>query len=39
MELELVRWLRHRLPAHGDLLLGPGDDAAILHWRGPRIAS
>jgi thiamine-monophosphate kinase len=30
MELEFVRWLRDRLPAHPNLVLGPGDDAAIL---------
>ena len=30
MELEFVRWLRDRLPAHPNLALGPGDDAAIL---------
>jgi len=30
MERELVRYLCERLPAHPRLLLGPGDDAAIL---------
>jgi thiamine-monophosphate kinase len=30
MERELVRWLCNRLPAHPRLLIGPGDDAAIL---------
>ncbi len=30
MEAEFIRWLRERLPAHPRLLLGPGDDAAIL---------
>ncbi len=30
MELEFVRWLRERIPPHPNLLLGPGDDAAIL---------
>lgn len=30
MELEFVRWLRERLPAHPQLPVGPGDDAAIL---------
>src|SRR5688572_13114483 len=30
MERDLVRWLCHRLPAHRRLLVGPGDDAAIL---------
>ena len=30
MESEFIRWLRGRLPPHPQLLLGPGDDAAIL---------
>lgn len=30
MELEFIDWLRRRLPTHPNLLLGPGDDAAIL---------
>ncbi len=30
MELDFIRWLRGRLPRHPNLLLGPGDDAAIL---------
>jgi len=30
MESDFVRWLRGRLPGHPKLLLGPGDDAAIL---------
>ncbi|MBN1395114.1 MAG: thiamine-phosphate kinase [Pirellulales bacterium] len=30
MERELIRWLRERLPPHPRLLLGPGDDAAVL---------
>jgi thiamine-monophosphate kinase len=30
METEFIRWLRGRLPAHPQLLLGPGDDAAVL---------
>jgi thiamine-monophosphate kinase len=35
MELEFIRRLRERLPARqGDLLVGPGDDAAVLSWRG-----
>ena len=33
METEFVRWLRERIPAHPFLLLGPGDDAAILEWK------
>ncbi len=30
MESELIRWLRERLPGHPKLLLGVGDDAAVL---------
>lgn len=30
MEAEFLAWLRGRLPPHPRLLLGPGDDAAIL---------
>jgi len=30
MERDLVRWLCERLPAHSRMLVGPGDDAAIL---------
>ena len=30
MEAELIAWLRQRLPTHPRLLLGPGDDAALL---------
>lgn len=30
MELEFVRWLRETLPGSPDLLVGPGDDAAVL---------
>jgi thiamine-monophosphate kinase len=30
MELEFLNWLRQRLPPHPQLLLGPGDDAAVL---------
>ncbi len=30
MELEFIRWLGDQLPPHPNLLLGPGDDAAIL---------
>ena len=32
MELELIAWLRDRLPDHPALRLGPGDDAAVLRW-------
>lgn len=30
MEREFILWLRERLPPHPRLLLGPGDDAALL---------
>ncbi len=30
METEFIAWLREQLPAHPKLLLGPGDDAALL---------
>jgi thiamine-monophosphate kinase len=30
VELELIDWLRQELPQHADVLLGPGDDAAVL---------
>lgn len=30
MESEFIHWLRRRLPPHPQLLLGPGDDAAVL---------
>ena len=30
MESEFISWLRHRLPSHPQLRLGPGDDAAIV---------
>ena len=30
MESEFISWLRHRLPPHPQLRLGPGDDAAIV---------
>lgn len=30
MESEFIAWLRNRLPAHPQLRLGPGDDAAVL---------
>jgi thiamine-monophosphate kinase len=30
MESDFIAWLRKRLPPHPQLLLGPGDDAAIL---------
>jgi thiamine-monophosphate kinase len=32
MELDFIRWLRHRLPKHPHLAVGPGDDAAVLRW-------
>jgi len=30
MESEFIEWLRSRLPPHPKVLLGPGDDAAVL---------
>ncbi len=30
MESQFIAWLRERLPRHPQLLLGPGDDAAVL---------
>src|SRR5688500_2965484 len=30
MERELIRWLRERLPQRENVLVGPGDDAAVL---------
>ena len=30
METEFIHWLRDRLPGHPQLLVGPGDDAAVL---------
>src|SRR5277367_4646511 len=32
METDLIAWLRSRVPPHPDLLLGIGDDAAVLRW-------
>jgi thiamine-monophosphate kinase len=34
MESEFIRWLRSRLPDHPRLLVGPGDDAAVLRMAG-----
>jgi thiamine-monophosphate kinase len=34
MESSLLHWLYQRLPGHRDLLIGPGDDAALLAWPG-----
>jgi thiamine-monophosphate kinase len=34
MEREFIAWLRERLPPHPLLLLGPGDDAAVLQMAG-----
>ncbi len=33
MEAEFLEWLRRHLPSASDLLLGPGDDAAVLRTR------
>ena len=32
MELEIIRWLRERLPTTDRVTLGPGDDAAVVSW-------
>lgn len=32
MERSLIEWLCRRLPQHGDVAVGPGDDAAVLSW-------
>jgi thiamine-monophosphate kinase len=34
MERELIRWLRERLPQRENVLIGPGDDAAVLRASG-----
>lgn len=34
MERDLIRWLRERLPQHENVLVGPGDDAAVLRAGG-----
>jgi len=34
MEADLIAWLREHLPPHPRLLLGPGDDAAVLSMAG-----
>ena len=34
MERDFIAWLRERLPPHPLLLLGPGDDAAVLNMKG-----
>ncbi len=34
MELDFIRWLRGRLPAHPRVSLGPGDDAAVVQFPG-----
>jgi thiamine-monophosphate kinase len=33
-EFAFIDWLRHRTPAAGRVLLGPGDDTAVLRWPG-----
>jgi thiamine-monophosphate kinase len=35
-ELAFIDWLRRRTPALGRVLVGPGDDTAVLHWPGGR---
>jgi thiamine-monophosphate kinase len=34
MERDFIAWLRERLPPHPLLLLGPGDDAAVVNMKG-----
>ena len=34
MEEDLLRWFRETLPPHKQVLLGPGDDAAVLKLAG-----
>lgn len=36
METEFIAWLRDRLPQHRSLIVGPGDDAAIIDLGGRR---
>lgn len=36
METAFIAWLRDHLPAHPQLHLGPGDDAAVLSWASGR---
>ena len=35
MEADFINWLRTRVPGHPELMLGIGDDAAILSPAGP----
>lgn len=30
MEDDLLRWFRHKIPSHPQMVVGPGDDAAVL---------
>ncbi len=39
VERDLIAWLRERLPHHARLLVGPGDDAAIVDLAGAVIRS
>ncbi len=39
MEFDFLAWLRDRLPSHPQLLLGPGDDAAVLRLLGDCVAT
>lgn len=32
MESKLIEWLYRRLPSGPDLVIGPGDDAAVIDW-------
>ena len=39
-EFAFIDWLRQRTPAAGRVLIGPGDDAAVMDWSGaPCIAT
>src|SRR5262245_48702425 len=31
-EFAYIDWLRRRTPSHARVLVGPGDDAAVLRW-------
>lgn len=37
MEAEFIAWLRRRLPAHRSLVVGPGDDAAVVDLGDPKL--
>lgn len=39
MERDLIRWLRGRLPQRENILVGPGDDAAVLRANGDLVVT